>query len=132
MNLNELIRIGLEIEKEYEVIGHHSAVHIGSGSQRVLATPWMITYMERTCRDLIAEKLPDGYASVGVHVDVHHLAPTPVGGMVWVLARVSRVEGLQVQLSVKARDKFEQIGKGNHTRVVIDEARFMNRVAAKA
>ena len=132
MELNELIRVGLEIEKEYEVIEHHSAVHIGSGSQRVLATPWMITYMERTCRDLIAEYLPDGYASVGVHVDVRHLAPTPVGGMVWVLARVSHVEGLQVGLNVEARDKFEQIGKGNHTRVVIDEARFMKRVAAKA
>ena len=132
MDLSALIQIGLEIETEYEVSEGHSAVHIGSGSQQVLATPWMITYMERTCRDLIAEKLPDGYASVGVHVDVHHLAPTPVGGMVWVLARVSRVEGLQVQLSVEARDKFEPIGIGNHTRVVIDEARFMKRVASKA
>jgi len=132
MDLNSLIQVGLEIEKEYQVIEEHSAIHIGSGSQRVLATPWMITYMERTCRDLIAEYLPDGYASVGVHVDVRHLAPTPVGSMVSVRARVSHVEGLQVQLSIEARDKYELIGKGNHTRVVIDEARFMKRVAAKA
>ena len=132
MDLNALIQVGLEVEKEYEVAEGHSAIHIGSGSQRVLATPWMITYMERTCRDLIAEKLPDGYASVGVHVDVRHLAPTPVGVMVWVRARVNHVEGLQVQLTVEARDKYELIGKGYHTRVVIDEARFMKRVASKA
>jgi predicted thioesterase len=42
------------------------------------------------------------------------------------------VEGLQVKLSVEARDKYELIGKGYHTRVVIDEARFMKRVASKA
>jgi fluoroacetyl-CoA thioesterase len=132
MDLYGLIQAGMELEREYQVTAAHSAVHIGSGSQQVLATPWMITYMERTCRDLLAEKLPGGYASVGVHVDIHHLAPTPVGSLVWVQARVTRVEGLQVHFNLEARDKLEPIGKGNHTRVVIDEARFMKRVASKA
>jgi predicted thioesterase len=55
-----------------------------------------------------------------------------VGCLLWVQARVTRVEGLQVHFNLEARDKLEPIGKGNHTRVVIDEARFMKRVASKA
>ena len=74
--------VGMTSEQSFTVLEEHSAVHLGSGDLRVLATPWMITYMERTARDLLGQHLPQGSSSVGVHLDVHHLAATPVGAKV--------------------------------------------------
>jgi len=109
----------------------HSAIHIGSGSHRVLASPWMITFMERAARLLLADLLPSGYSSVGVHVDIRHLAPTPVGGMLRVRAEVLAVENAKVKFSVQAADQVEPVGAGFHERVIIEEERFLRRVARK-
>jgi len=131
MDLNELIQPGMLREETFLVEERHSAIHVGSGSLRVLATPWMIAFMENTARLLLAEHLPQGYSSVGAHVDVRHLAPTPVGSHVRVRTEVTEVDGLKVTFTVEAWDEQEQVGTGKHLRVVIDEGRFLKRVAAK-
>jgi fluoroacetyl-CoA thioesterase len=82
-------------------------------------------------RKFIAGLLPEGYSSVGVRVDVQHLAPSPVGSWVTARAEVVFVEGSKVFFKVEARDEQELIGAGSHQRVVIDEARFLRRVTAK-
>jgi predicted thioesterase len=99
---------------------------------RVLATPWMIAYMEHTARKFMGEHLPEGYSSVGVRVDVRHLAPTPVGNTVKVRVEILSVDGSRIDFRVEAWEGEEKIGDGQHQRVVIDEARFLRRVAAKA
>jgi fluoroacetyl-CoA thioesterase len=131
MEVTDLIQPGMTREESYLVEEEHTAIHVGSGSLRVLATPWMIAFMERNARRLIGEHLPQGYSSVGAWVDVHHLAPTPVGGQVRVRAEVLAVDGWKVDLSIQAWDEQEQIGNGQHQRVVIDEERFLRRVARK-
>jgi predicted thioesterase len=132
MELHQLIQPGQERKETFAVTEQHSAAHVGSGAARVLATPWLIAFMEHTARLFLDEALPAGYSSVGVHVDVRHLAPTPVGGRVRVTARLEQIDGMQVDFSVAAWDEQEQVGSGRHRRVVIDEARFLRRVAAKA
>ena len=77
METKDYIRVGMKSEVSFLVETEHTAVHVGSGSLKVLATPIMVAYMERAARDLLAALLPAGYSSVGVHVDVRHLAPTP-------------------------------------------------------
>jgi fluoroacetyl-CoA thioesterase len=124
MDLEKIVQVGMAKEMTFLVEEEHLAIHIGSGSARVLATPWMITYLERTARLFLAELLPEGYSSVGVHVDVRHLAPTPFGGTV-------RTRGVKIDFSVEAWDEHEHVGGGSHRRVVIDEARFLRRVAKK-
>ena len=131
MDLIEIIQPGMGKEELYLVEEEHTAAHVGSGSLRVLATPWMIAYMERVARDFLSEHLPEGYSSVGVRVDVQHLAPSLVGSQVSVHARVLSLDGARVNFSVEAWDGPEQIGVGEHQRVVIDEARFLRRIAAK-
>jgi len=131
MDLNEIFNPGMAREETFLIEEEHSAIHVGSGSLRVLATPWMIAFMENTARRLMAEHLPAGYSSVGAHVDVHHLAPTPVGARLRVHTEVIAVDGLKVTFAVTAWDDQEQVGVGQHLRVVIDEARFLKRVAAK-
>lgn len=131
MKLDELIHPGMSREDSFPVTIENSAIHIGSGSSRVLATPWMITFMERVSHRLLMCCLPEGYSSVGTHLDIHHLAPTPVGATIRVRAEVESVEGIRVYFSVEAWDNLEKIGEGKHERVVIDEARFLRRVENK-
>jgi predicted thioesterase len=92
----------------------------------------MILFMERTAHRLLAKKLPDGYSSVGVVVHVEHLAPTPLGNTVHVLAKVEAMDGLKVTFTIEAWDEVEKIGQGTHQRFIIDEARFLKRVQSKS
>jgi fluoroacetyl-CoA thioesterase len=131
MNLNELIQPGIYKEETFLVEENHIAAHVGSGSSRVLATPWMIAFMERIAHRLLAERLLEGYSSVGTLVNIRHLAPTPVGSTVRVRGEVLEVDGMQVNFSVQAWDEIDLIGDGQHQRVVIEEARFLRRVESK-
>lgn len=132
MEVKEIIHPGMTLEKTFVVEEQHMAPHLGSGSLRVLATPVMISFMEGISHQLLAQYLPEGYSSVGTHVDVHHLAATPLGGTVRVKTEVMQVDGIRVQFNVNAWDEHEQIGSGLHERAVIDHARFMRRIAAKS
>lgn len=131
MDVHEVVQPGMEKESTFLVAEEYTAAHVGSGSLRVLATPSMIAFMERTARDLLEELLPEGYSSVGVHVDVRHLAPTPVGSSVRVRCEVKEVSGRLVNFAVEAWDRDERIGEGRHQRALIEVKRFLQRVEAK-
>ena len=131
MNLHDFIQPGMSEDATYVVEEQYTAAHLGSGSLRVLATPSMIAFMERTARDLLGARLPEGHSSVGVHVDVRHIAATPVGGQVSVRVEVLEVSGRLVNFSVRAWDDEEKIGEGRHQRAVIEVQRFLRRVQAK-
>lgn len=132
MDYNELIKPGMTFEDTFEVREEHLAWHIGSGTLSVLATPWLIDFMESVSHRLIAQYLPEGSSSVGTEVNMRHLAPTPPGSKVRVKAEVLAVEGAKVSLYVQAWDETELVGTCNHQRFIIDEKRFLKRVAAKA
>lgn len=131
MDFAEIIHPGMSREDSFEISMENSAIHLGSGSSRVLATPWMIAFMERVSHRLLTCCLPEGTSSVGTHLDVRHLAPTPVGATIRVRAEVLSVDGMRVNFSIEAWDNLEKIGEGKHERVVIDEARFLRRVEKK-
>jgi fluoroacetyl-CoA thioesterase len=99
---------------------------------RVYATPWMVGDMEYTCRDLIIEHADAGEDSVGVEVVVKHLAPTLPGMKVEITVRVAAVEGRKVVFEVVAKDELDEIGRGTHTRFVVDVAKTIQRLKAKA
>lgn len=131
MDISELIQPGMTREDSFPITMENSAIHIGSGSSRVLATPWMIAFMERVSHRLLTCCLPEGYSSVGTHLDVHHLAATPIGATIRVKAEVLSLDGNHVYFSIEAWDEQEKIGEGKHERVIIDEARFLKRVERK-
>ena len=131
MNLSECIEIGAALEMTFRVGPEDLAQHLGTGSLGVLATPRLIGLMERVSHLLIARCLPEGYSSVGVRVDMRHLAATPPGFEVRVRAEVLELNGYQVRLKVQAWDDEELAGECEHSRFVIEEARFLKRVQAK-
>jgi fluoroacetyl-CoA thioesterase len=99
---------------------------------KVFATGFMIMLMEWACTELIAQHLDPGEGSVGVHVDVSHLAATPPGMTVTAEAECVEVAGPRVAFNVKARDGIDLIGEGRHERFVVVWDKFNARVAAKA
>lgn len=131
MDVDQAVKIGMEYELFYQVEEKHTASQIGSGAVRVLSTPSMIGFMERTSHQFLASYLPDRLSSVGVHVEISHLAPTPVGATVKVRCKVTQVEGNQVGFDVEAWDDVEKIGAGKHLRIIIEQDRFLKRVAKK-
>ena len=108
-----------------------TAPEIGSGRVHVLATPVMINMMEAAALDAIENLLPEGHQSLGIRLDVTHHAATPVGMHVTATARVLSVEGRRVRFAVEARDEKEVVGGGTHERVVVNVARFDERVQHK-
>lgn len=132
MELSTYISPGLAREETFVVDEQHTAYHIGSGDERVLGTPWMISFMERVSNRLIAEHLPAGWMSVGTHVDVKHLAPTPIHSHIRVEVEILAVVKTRVQLAVSAWDAEEQIGSGFHTRAVVDRGGFVQRAQSKS
>jgi len=131
MELGEIITPGMTREETFLVEEQHTAYHIGSGDEKVLGTPWMISFMERVSNRLIAEHLPADQMSVGVHVDVKHLAATPMNASVRVRAEVLEVVKNRVKLSIEAWDSRDKIGEGTHLRAVVDKDHFMQRVMSK-
>ena len=131
MELETTLTPGLVREESFTVEEKHTAYHIGSGDERVLGTPWMISFMERVSNRLVAEYLSVEQISVGIHVDVRHLAATPVNVQIRVRAEVLEVVKNRVKLAVEAWDDEEKIGAGTHTRAMVEKMRFMERVKAK-
>ena len=99
---------------------------------RVYATPWLIGDIEYTCRDLILEHADAGEDSVGVEVAVKHLAPTLPGMAVEITVRVTAVDGRKIAFEAVAKDELDEIGRGTHTRFVVDVAKTIERLEAKA
>jgi len=114
------------------VVGpEHTAPRVGSGRVPVLATPVMINVIEAAALNAIEHLLPAGYQSLGIHLDVRHFAATPVGLTVTANAEVIAVEGRTIAFRVDARDEREPIGDGMHQRVVVNVARFDDRIQRK-
>jgi predicted thioesterase len=98
----------------------------------VYGTPMMIYLMEVASSEAIQVYLPEGWVSVGVGVNIQHLAATPVGFTVTAKAEVVAVSDNTVTLKVEAYDDVEKIGEGAHVRAPIEMARFGKRVNEKA
>lgn len=131
MDLTKDIPVGLKAEGTYPVGEGDTAIRLGSGGLEVLATPMLIAFMERAAFTLLEERLPEGFSSVGVLVEVRHLAATPVGKRVRATCEVVAVKGRRVSFAVEAWDEVERIGEGRHERVIIDRGRFLQRLRAK-
>ena len=131
MRLEEQIRAGMRGSASLVVGEAHTAPSIGSGKVRVLATPVMINLIEAAALAAVEHLLEAGYQSLGTHLDVRHIAATPVGMRVQASAEVTRVEGRSIVFRVEARDEKELIGDGRHERVVVNVAKFDQRVQRK-
>jgi fluoroacetyl-CoA thioesterase len=125
------LKIGLQGIADLLVGPEHTAPRVGSGLVAVLATPVMINVIEAAALAAVEHLLPGGHQSLGIHLDVRHFAATPVGMRVAASAELTAIDGRTLTFRVEARDEKEPIGDGLHQRVVVNVARFDQRVQAK-
>lgn len=127
----ERVKPGLSASAELLVAEEHTAPRVGSGKIHVLATPVMINVIEAAALAAVEHLLPAGHQSLGTVLSVRHIAATPVGMRVTARAVVTGVNGRTIAFQVEARDEKELIGDGTHERVVVNVAKFDERVRRK-
>lgn len=118
------IAIGAEGEATTVVTREVTVGYFHANMPEVYGTPFLIYLMEVAAGNAIQSALPSGWVSVGVDVNIRHLAATPVGRTVTARARVTKVDDKLIEFEVEAHDGKNLIGKGTHTRAPVERARF--------
>jgi fluoroacetyl-CoA thioesterase len=99
---------------------------------RVYATPRLVSDIEFACRNLILEHADPGEDSVGMEIALKHLAPSLAGMTVTITVRLAAVDRCKISFEVAARDELDEISVGTHTRFVVEVAKTIQRLQAKA
>lgn len=109
------------------------ASNVRSGEARVLGTPVLIALCERCASELVSGFLAKEQSTVGIHVDFHHLAPTPLGMEVSCVAKITRISenGKIYTFSLQCFDAVGEIANGTHKRAVVNLERFQQRADQK-
>lgn len=111
-----------------------TAEAVGSGDLPVLGTPVVIAVLEESACAALAGSLADGQTTVGIHLDVSHVAASAIGAVIHASATLVEVEGRRLRFTLMAEQDVEdgrmEIAHGTHTRVVIDRQRFLAGVRA--
>ena len=123
---------GLIGEASRKVSEELTAARWGSGLVPVLGTPALVALMEQAAVSALEGHLGEGQTSVGVRIDVRHLAATPVGMHVRARAELVAVEGRRLRFHIEAWDEVERVGEASHERVIVDRERFLQRAEGKA
>ncbi len=128
-----MILLGTKCRLEQTVTPELTAEAAGSGALPVFGTPFMAAMMENAAMTALQNYLEEGLGSVGVRLDISHDAPTPVGMKVFAEAEITNVSenGRMVDFTVSAWDEKGPIGKGSHTRAIIENEKFLNKCRAK-
>ena len=126
-NVTELT-IGKSATASTTVKDTNTAKAVGSGSLDVFATPMMVALMEEAACNCLAGSLGPGQSSVGTQVAIEHTAASPLGAEIIATATVTAIDGRKVSFDISAYDNKNEIGKGSHTRFIIDAERFMSKL----
>ena len=124
------LKPGVERSETITVDRGRTIAFLGEKS-RVYSTPAMVSDIEYACYRLIEAHLEPGESSLGIHVSVDHLGPTPLAAKVTVEVRVIAVEGNKIMLEAEVADDAELVGRGRHVRFVIEVARHEKRLRSK-
>jgi fluoroacetyl-CoA thioesterase len=128
--MKDTLKAGLTVTQHIRVDAGRTIGFMGDEG-RVYSTPSMILDMEQTCRKFLLEHIDEGQDSVGVRVDVSHVAACPLDTDVEVTATITEIDRRRVTFSVLTRDPIEDVGRGTHVRFITDKAESRKRVAAK-
>lgn len=127
MNPLEKVTTGMTAEKLVTVTPEMTVGHVVPGMPAVYGTPMMILHMEMAAGSAVQPFLPAGHVSVGMMVNIRHLAATPVGRTVRATARVVAIDARSVLFEVEAWEGDRKIGDGTHRRGVVNVAEFEQR-----
>lgn len=125
------IVVGMKGEASMLVEREDTAAAVGSGLLLVYSTPCMVALMEGAACEAIAKEIPEEKTTVGIELNISHIAATPVGMEVQAEAEVTAVDKNIITFRVEAFDEAGKIGEGTHKRAVVTAQRFLDKVYAK-
>ena len=123
--------VGLTYTSKKIVAIDDAASRYGSGMIDVFATPAMVALMENAALMTVASHLPEGFNTVGVEISTNHIKATPLGMEVKATATLVGVDGKRLTFEIVAEDEEGVIGKGIHSRFIIDTEKFMAKLTKK-
>lgn len=102
---------------------------LGSGTEEVFATPALVALMEAAAVACVDRHLPDGAISLGTQIAIEHVSASAVGAHVHARAELTAIDGRLLSFSLSAHEGDKLIGRGTHTRAVVDRKRFLEKLS---
>lgn len=126
-----MVELGIKGSGKVTVTAENTAKSMGSGELEVFATPAMVALMEKTACESVAPYLEKGQGTVGISLNIRHLAPTPIGVAVTCESELVEIDRKRLVFSLKVSDGFDVIGDGTHERFIIDNEKFTAKANSK-
>jgi predicted thioesterase len=121
------VSVGQTASLELEVTENDTAIALRSGSLPVLATPRVVALVEEVSVAAVGDALEEGTTTVGMKVQLDHLAPTALGRTVVAESTVAEIKGRRISFQVSVTDDRGLVAVGRVTRVVGDVDRFLDK-----
>jgi predicted thioesterase len=125
------VDIGRSYRSQTRVEEWMTAEKAGNKGVDVLSTPMLIQLIEEAAVHCLGPALGPDDVTLGSHIDVEHLAPTPVGFIVRTEVEVIAVDGRRIQFAVAAFDEREKVAEGTHERYLLERSKFRARIEDK-
>lgn len=123
------IQLDKVFEESYVVKNENSAENMGSGDLAVLSTPSLVAFMENAAKNYLNKFLPEELGSVGSNININHIAPTLIGKSITVRGKITEViKEKIIKFSIEAYEKDKKIGDAEHTRVIINNTKFLEKL----
>ena len=123
------IEINKECNKTYLVQENNTAKNMGSGDLEVFATPSLVAFMENAAKEYLNTFLPEELGSVGSNININHIAPTLVGKEITVQGKITEIIKEKIIIfSLEAYEQDKKIGDASHTRVIINNEKFLSKL----
>lgn len=123
------IEVNKVFEGKYTILEENSAKNMGSGDLDVLSTPSLVAFMENAAKNYLNNFLPQELGSVGSNININHIAPTLIGKSITVRGKITEViKEKKIKFSIEAYEKDKKIGDAEHTRVIINNTKFLEKL----
>jgi fluoroacetyl-CoA thioesterase len=127
----DYLKVGMTAETSCVVTKQMTIGHFVAGMPLVYATPIMVLHMEMAAGSGIASALPEGFVSVGMAINVRHLAATAIGRRVRAIAVVADMDARSVFFRIEAWNNERRIGEGTHRRGIVNLREFEERFGVR-
>ena len=123
------IQLDKVFEESYVIKNENSAENMGSGDLAVLSTPSLVAFMENAAKNYLNKFLPEEMGSVGSNININHIAPTLIGNSITVRGKITEViKEKIIKFSIEAYEKDKKIGDAEHTRVILNNTKFLEKL----
>ena len=126
-----MIQVGMKHKESVEVTWEMTAEKLGNEGVIVFSTPEMLSFLEITCRHCVEPHLKEGEGTVGISVDLKHIASTPIGINVTCECELIEVDGKRLVFNVELWDEGEKVGKAVHERFIVDMNKLLKKIDKK-